>query len=83
MKSLAMLNFKNISPSADFYSKLDKLNLDMMIMSKNILYITHEIDKIHKILTNWRTEQQTLDYFGKKYGEDLGVTSPQTEQDEQ
>ncbi len=43
MKSLAMLNFKNISPNADFYSKLDILN-------KNILYITHMEDKILKIL---------------------------------
>ncbi len=38
-----MLNFKNISPSADFYSKLDILN-------KNILYITHMEDKILKLL---------------------------------
>ncbi len=43
MKSLAMLNFKNISPNADFYSKLDILN-------KNILYITHMEDKILKLL---------------------------------
>ncbi len=72
MKSLAMLNFKNISPSADFYSKLDILN-------KNLLYITHECDKILKIvkkLEHDKTLQDTVD----KYFEE---TSPQTEQDEQ
>ncbi len=37
-----MLNFKNISPKTDFYSKLDILN-------KNLLYTTHMCDKILKI----------------------------------
>ncbi len=49
MKSLAMLKFNRISPPADFYSKLDILN-------KNVLYVTHEVDKIKKIL-----EKLTID----------------------
>ncbi len=43
MKSLAMLKFNRISPDADFYSKL-------LILNKNVLYITHQVDKILKIL---------------------------------
>jgi len=74
MKSLAMLNFKNISPNADFYSKLD-------IVNKNILYISHQTDKILKILKALDIDkglQQQVD----KYFED-DETSPQTESDEQ
>jgi len=63
MKSLAMLNFKNISPNADFYSKLDILN-------KNILYITHMQDKIYKLvkeLVHDKSLQESVDkYFDEK-----------------
>ncbi len=58
-----MLNFKNISPSADFYSKLDILN-------KNILYITHMQDKIWKFLqenqVNKDLQEQVDKYFDEK-----------------
>ncbi len=70
MKSLAMLNFKNISPDADFYSKLDILN-------KNILYITHMEDKILKIL-NQVVIDKDLQNQSDKYFED-DETSHQTE----
>jgi len=69
MKSLAMLNFKNISPNADFYSKLDILN-------KNILYITHMEDKILKLLKSMNTDsnlQSTVD----KYFEDTEKDIPE------
>ncbi len=75
MKSLAMLNFKNISPNADFYSKLDILN-------KNILYITHMEDKILKLINRLVIDkdlQTTVD----KYFDETGETSPQTDSDEQ
>ncbi len=45
-----MLNFKNISPSADFYSKLDLLLTRLEILNKNLLYCTHMEDKILKLL---------------------------------
>ncbi len=65
-----MLNFKNISPNADFYSKLD-------IVNKNLLYTTHMCDKIYKILKHLETDtglQQQVDkYF------DGDETSPQTD----
>ncbi len=69
-----MLNFKNLSPNADFYSKLD-------IVNKNLLYTTHMCDKILKILKELKHDddlQSTVDkYF------DRDETSPQTESDEQ
>ncbi len=60
MKSLAMLNFKNISPNADFYSKLDILN-------KNILYVTHMEDKILKILKTLITDKDVEDQTNEFY----------------
>jgi len=47
MKSLAMLNLNRISPNADFCSKI---TADIKILNSNVLYITHEIDKVHKLL---------------------------------
>jgi len=62
-----MLNFKNISPSADFYSKLDILN-------KNVLYVTHQTDKILKILNRMVIDdnlQSTVDKYFDKDTEDI------------
>ncbi len=74
MKSLAMLNFKNISPNADFYSKLDILN-------KNILYITHMQDKILKLLKTIVIDKDLQEQANQAFEED--ETSPQTDSDEQ
>ncbi len=63
MKSLAMLNFKNISPNADFYSKLDILN-------KNLLYCTHMEDKIYKILKSMSTDKELQSTVDKYFDED-------------
>ncbi len=74
-----MLNFKNISPSADFYSKLDLLERKLDILNKNVLYITHMQDKILKLLKSFiaddHTQKQVDDYFDE--------TSHQTEIGEQ
>ncbi len=74
MKSLAMLNFKNISPTADFYSKLDILN-------KNILYISHMEDKILKLLKTLTIDKDLQSTVDKYFEED--ETSPQTDTTEQ
>ncbi len=64
MKSLAMLNFKNISPPrADFYSKLDTIN-------KNILYVTHQTDKILKIVNKIVIDRNLQDTVDKYFSED-------------
>ncbi len=76
MKSLAMLNFKNISPNADFYSKLDILN-------KNLLYCTHMEDKIYKILKKISHDEDLQSTVDKYFDEEEHTTSPQTDTDEQ
>ncbi len=62
-----MLNFKNISPSADFYSKLDKLKFQLDVISKNVLYITYIQDKILKTLSKMEVDKglqkQVDEYF--------------------
>ncbi len=69
MKSLAMLNLSRISPSADFYSKITALELQVSIINKNVLYCTHELDKIYKVLMTLVADQgvqhQVDDYFEK------------------
>ncbi len=59
-----MLNFKNISPTTDFYSKLDK---DLLVINKNVLYITHEMDKIKKVVmdiqNSMNLQKQVDEYF--------------------
>ncbi len=62
-----MLNFKNISPNADFYSKLDILN-------KNVLYVTHQTDKILKLLNKMLIDdslQNTVDKYFDKDNENI------------
>ncbi len=66
-----MLNFKNLSPKADFYSKLDT-------QTKNILYISHQYDKILRIVK----DLENMSKMQKKIEEFYG-TSPQTDSDEQ
>ncbi len=70
--------FDNLSPKADFSSKI---NTRLEILNKNILYVTHECDKIKKlidsIIVNLDVYQQTLDFYAKS------TTSPQTDSDEQ
>ncbi len=62
-----MLNFKNISPNADFYSKLDLLNAKLSVCNKNVLYITYMQDKILKILNKMvldkGLQKQVDEYF--------------------
>ncbi len=80
------MKFYNLSPTADFNSKLQS---QMTVMSGNILYITHEIDKIKKIVTeiknDTKLQKQVDDYFeeGERSYPGIERTSPQTEQDKQ
>ncbi len=74
-----MLNFKNISPDADFYSKLTIIEKRLNTLSSNILYITHMQDKILKIVNKIIVDknlQNTVDEYFEE-------TSPQTDSDEQ
>ncbi len=78
MKSLAMIKFNRISPTADFYSKLKSLDLKLEILNKNVLYSTHELDKILKILNT-----MVADESNQRQVDDFYETSPQTESVEQ
>ncbi len=68
--------FDNLSPKTDFSSKIQS-NLD--IINGNILYLTHEIDHIKKLLisieNSTKLQKQVDDYF------DRDETSPQTDPD--
>ncbi len=70
--------FDKLSPTTDFISKLQ---LDLEIINKNILYITHMQDKILKLvkeLTHDKDLQSTVDKYFER-----DETSPQTDSDEQ
>ncbi len=70
------MKFMNLSPNADFYSKFQS---QMTVMNQNILYITHEVDKIKKLLNTILVEdnaqKQVDDFYNAK-------TSPQTDTDD-
>ncbi len=73
--------FDNLSPKTDFSSKLQLLLVRLDVINKNVLYVTHQTDKILKILNRIIIDkdlQNTVDEYFEK-----DETSPQTEQDEQ
>ncbi len=74
------MKFYNLSPPADFNSKF-QTQID--ILMKNVLYITHEVDKIKKLVNkidvNTSLQTQVDDYFDKTEEESFSETSPQTE----
>ncbi len=76
MKSLAMLNLNRMSPDSG-----RTLALKLDILSKNVLYTTHQVDKILKIL-NSKVIDDNLQSTVDKYFE-RDETSPQTDSDEQ
>ncbi len=75
--------FDKLSPPADSISKIQFKFENIMkfldLMNGNILYLTHEIDQIKKIVKKIENtsnlQKQVDDYFDE--------TSPQTESDEQ
>ncbi len=70
-----MLNLNRLSPDS---GRTYALKLD--ILSKNVLYITHQVDKILKLLNTLAIDkdlQQTVDKYFER-----DETSPQTESDE-
>ncbi len=70
------MKFMNLSPTADLYSKLQS---HLTILNKNMLYVTHTLDNVLKIVKDIQTDtnlqKQVDDYFNKE-------TSPQTDPDE-
>ncbi len=71
--------FDNLSPKTDFSSKITIQKLD--ILMSNVLYITHEVDKIKKLVNKLLIDkdlQKTVDQYFER-----DETSPQTDSDEQ
>ncbi len=68
-----MLNLNRISPIADFCSEI---NSKLKVISGNVLYITHEMDKIKKIVTKLENSSRLQSQVDEFFDE----TSPQTEQ---
>ncbi len=65
--------FDNLSPKTDFSSKITIQKLD--ILMSNVLYITHEVDKIKKLVNKILVDkdlQQTVDkYFDEDNTKDI------------
>ena len=62
-------------PTPDFSSELQS---QLRLINHNILYITHEVDKIYKLLNDLKLQTQVDDFYQGK-----NETSPQTDSDEQ
>ncbi len=59
--------FDKISPTTDFFSKIQS-QLD--ILNKNILYITHECDKIKKLVLELGHDKDLQDTVDKYFDKD-------------
>ncbi len=73
--------FDNLSPKTDFSSKLQLIEVRLNILNKNILYVTHQTDKILKVMNKIVIDQNLQNTVDKYFEKD--ETSPQTDQDEQ
>ncbi len=72
--------FDNLSPKTDFSSKLQLIEVRLDILNKNILYVTHQTDKILKVMNKIVIDQNLQNTVDKYFERD--ETSPQTDQDE-
>ncbi len=64
--------FDNLSPKTDFSSKITIKKLD--ILMSNVLYITHEVDKIKKLVNKLLVDkdlQNTVDKYFDKDSENI------------
>ncbi len=67
--------FDNLSPKTDFSSKITIQKLD--ILMSNVLYITHECDKILKLVNKLVIDKDLQTTVDKYFERD--ETSPQTD----
>ncbi len=66
-----MLNLNRISPNADFCSEI---KATLKILNSNVLYITHECDKILKILNKTDTDKGLQEQVDKYFDDDGEAT---------
>ncbi len=77
--------FDKLSPKTDFISKTQ---LDFSVLNGNILYITHEVDKILKLVKKLehdsKLQKQVNDYFEKDpFGSQFKTANKVAEEDEE
>ncbi len=77
MKSLAMLNLNRMSPDSG-----RTLALKLDTLSKNVLYTTHQVDKILKLLNRNIIDENLQNTVDKYFDEDT-ENIPDTEKDEE
>ncbi len=66
-----MLNLNRISPIADFCSQITS---ELKLVNSNVLYCTHELDKIKKIVEKLQTDhglQKQVDEYFEEDTEDI------------
>ncbi len=68
------LKFKSSEPDLKFKTQINKLD----VMASNILYLTHEVDKLRALMI-----KMSRDLAVQKQVDDFYETSPQTESAEQ
>ncbi len=71
------MKFINLSPSEDFYLKFQS---DLHILMQNVLYITHEIDQIKKIVKTLEHSsglQKQVDEYFDEHDEDISEHIPE------
>ncbi len=73
------MKFMNLSPDTDFYSKFQS---QLTVISGNVLYITHQIDKILKIINKLEVDKGLQKQVDQYFDEDSDETSPQTDTDD-
>ncbi len=80
------MKFRNLSPTPTPDFSL-KFQTQIDILMKNVLYMTHEIDQIKRLVTKINNsinlQKQVDEYFTKDETDEMHETSPQTEQSEQ
>ncbi len=70
--------FDNLSPKTDFSSKIQS---DLNILMKNVLYITHECDKIKKLVNKLVIDKDLQTTVDKYFDEDSSQIIPDEKRD--
>ncbi len=72
-----MLNLSRISPNADFCSEIKSLESKLVILNKNVLYVTHMQDKILKICNQIAVDKGLQKQVDEYFEEDAEETAEQ------
>ncbi len=68
------LKFKSSEPDLKF-----NIQTKLRILNENVLYLTHEVDKVVRMVTSMTIDQNLQQTVDKYFDNDSSETSPQTE----